>query len=97
MATVASTTVGERIGPLDRLRALHRDGRLAHAYPEVPGLLAELASAGDPAGPPAPDLVRAGQLLARVKPDEILAEHPDTAAVTVAVTGHSTLSGLTAP
>ncbi|MEU0991395.1 HAD-IIIC family phosphatase [Streptomyces sp. NPDC005953] len=97
MATVASTTVGERIGPLDRLRALHRDGRLAHAYPEVPGLLAELASAGDPAGPPAPDLVRAGQLLARLKPDEILAEHPDTAAVTVAVTGHSTLSGLTAP
>ncbi|MEU5403423.1 HAD-IIIC family phosphatase [Streptomyces sp. NPDC005963] len=97
MATVASTTVGERIGPLDRLRALHRDGRLAHAYPEVPGLLAELASAGDPSGAPAPDLVRAGQLLARLKPDEVLTEHPETAAVTVAVTGHSTLSGLTAP
>ncbi|MCM2393827.1 HAD-IIIC family phosphatase [Streptomyces albipurpureus] len=97
MATVASTSVGERIGPLDRLRALHREGRLAHAYPEVPGLLAELASTGDPSGPPAQDLVRAGQLLARLDASAVLAEHPGTDAVSVAVTGHSTLSGLTSP
>ncbi|MFI1887742.1 HAD-IIIC family phosphatase [Streptomyces jumonjinensis] len=97
MATAARTPVGEGTGPLDRLRALHREGRLAPAYPEVPGLLAELASTGDPAGPPAPDLVRAGQLLARLDPGEVLAEHPGTDVFTVAVTGHSTLSGLTAP
>ncbi|MER6915976.1 HAD-IIIC family phosphatase [Streptomyces sp. NPDC000594] len=97
MATVASTTVGERTGPLDRLRALHREARLAQAYPEVPGLLAELAATGDPAGPPAPDLVRAGQLLARLDPEAVRAAHPSVDTVTVAVTGHSTLSGLTAP
>ncbi|PIM66041.1 methoxymalonyl-ACP biosynthesis protein FkbH, partial [Streptomyces sp. JV178] len=66
MATVVSTAVGERTGPLDRLRALHAEGRLADAYDEVPGLLSELAAAGDPAGPPAPDLARAGQLLSRL-------------------------------
>lgn len=97
MATVASTAVGDLTGPLDRLRALHNEGRLAGAYPEVPGLLAELAAAGEPAGPPARDLVRAGQLLARLDPEDVLREHPSTETFTVAVTGHSTLSGLTAP
>ncbi|MGI5195729.1 HAD-IIIC family phosphatase [Streptomyces sp. CA-288835] len=97
MATVASTAVGERTGPLDRLRALHTEGRLIGAYDEVPGLLTELAGSGDPAGPPAPDLVRAGQLLARLDPEEVLREHPGTETFSVAVTGHSTLSGLTAP
>ncbi|GAA3910504.1 HAD-IIIC family phosphatase [Streptomyces lacrimifluminis] len=97
MATVVSTAVGERTGPLDRLRALHAEGRLADAYDEVPGLLAELAAAGDPAGPPAPDLARAGQLLSRLDREEVLREHPGTETFTVAVTGHSTLNGLTAP
>ncbi|EMF55912.1 MULTISPECIES: HAD-IIIC family phosphatase [Streptomyces] len=97
MATVVSTAVGERTGPLDRLRALHAEGRLADAYDEVPGLLSELAAAGDPAGPPAPDLARAGQLLSRLDRDEVLREHPGTETITVAVTGGSTLSGLTAP
>ncbi|MFI1735871.1 HAD-IIIC family phosphatase [Streptomyces acidicola] len=97
MGTVASTAVGERTGPLDRLRALHAEGRLAGAYDEVPGLLAELAAAGNPAGPPAPDLVRAGQLLARLDPEQVLREHPGTDTFSVAVTGHSTLSGLKAP
>ncbi|ANW21348.1 HAD-IIIC family phosphatase [Streptomyces clavuligerus] len=97
MATVASTTVGERTGPLDRLRALHREGRLVAAYPEVPGLLAELAAAGDPAGPPAPDLVRAGQLLARLDPAAVRAAHPAVDTFAAVVTGHSTLGGLTAP
>jgi FkbH-like protein len=97
MATVVSTAVGERTGPLDRLRALHAEGRLADAYDEVPGLLSELAAAGDPAGPPAPDLARAGQLLSRLDREEVLREHPGTETITVAVTGGSTLSGLTAP
>lgn len=97
MATVASTAVGERTGPLDRLRALHSEGGLARAYPEIPGLLAELAATGEPAGPPAPDLVRAGQLLSRLDPQDVLREHPGTDTLTVAVTGHSTLNGLTAP
>jgi FkbH-like protein len=97
MATVVSTAVGERTGPLDRLRALHAEGRLADAYAEVPGLLSELAAAGDPAGPPAPDLARAGQLLSRLDREEVLREHPGTETITVAVTGGSTLSGLTAP
>ncbi|MBA2806260.1 HAD-IIIC family phosphatase [Streptomyces sp. KM273126] len=97
MGTVASTAVGERTGPLDRLRALHAEGRLADAYDEVPGLLAELAAAGNPAGPPAPDLVRAGQLLARLDPEQVLREHPGTDTFSVAVTGHSTLNGLKAP
>lgn len=97
MGTVASTAVGERTGPLDRLRALHAEGRLADAYDEVPGLLAELAATGNPAGPPAPDLVRAGQLLSRLDAEEVLREHPGTDTFSVAVTGHSTLSGLKAP
>lgn len=97
MATVVSTAVRERTGPLDRLRGLHAEGRLAGAYDEVPGLLSELAAAGDPTGPPAPDLARAGRLLARLDRDEVLREHPGTDTITVAVTGGSTLSGLTAP
>ncbi|MFC4506763.1 MULTISPECIES: HAD-IIIC family phosphatase [Streptomyces] len=97
MATVVSTAVGERTGPLDRLRALHAEGRLAGAYDEVPGLLSEIAGTGDPAGPPAADLSRAGQLLARLDPQEVLRAYPGTETFTVAVTGHSVLNALTAP
>ncbi|MER5768710.1 HAD-IIIC family phosphatase [Streptomyces sp. NPDC001985] len=99
MATVASdTTAGGRTGPLDRLRALHHEGRLAREFLQVPALLAELAAAGDPAGAPSPDLVRAGSLLARLDPADVPPEVAKvTGTVTVAVTGHSTLSGLTSP
>ncbi|MFD5437762.1 HAD-IIIC family phosphatase [Kitasatospora sp. NPDC127067] len=96
MTAVVNTATGERTGPLDRLRALHGEGRLAEEYPQVPGLLAELA-AGAPAGTPGRDLARAGQLLARLDPAEVLARHEGLEAVGVAVTGHSTLGALTAP
>jgi FkbH-like protein len=69
----------------ERLRELHRGRELVASYPEVRALLAEL---------PGERLGWAGQLLARLDPDEVLAAHPDVAAVTVAVTGHGTLSPL---
>nr|WP_250640919.1 HAD-IIIC family phosphatase [Frankia sp. AiPa1] len=70
------------------LLELHRSGRLAEHYPAVPGLL--YGRSGE-------DLIRAGRLLARVDPDEILARHPGTTALTVSVVGHGTLAGLVAP
>ncbi|MFF2660050.1 HAD-IIIC family phosphatase [Kitasatospora sp. NPDC058032] len=74
--------------PERRLLELVRSGRLAAHYPEVRGLLSELSGEG---------LTRAGQLLGRLDPDEVLREHPAVPAVTVAVTGHGTLSSLVAP
>ena len=70
------------------LLALHWAGRLAEQYPRVPALLAGLDDGG---------LARAGQALARLDPDDVLAAHAGTTAVTVAVTGHGTLAALTAP
>jgi FkbH-like protein len=72
----------------DPLLALHRDGTLAARYPEVRALLADRTG---------PDLLRAGQLLARLDADAVLREHPDTPTVTVAVTGHGTLAPLIPP
>ncbi|MCM3922994.1 HAD-IIIC family phosphatase [Frankia sp. AiPs1] len=70
---------------LGEIRALHRSGRLAAAYPTVQRLLAGLGGA---------DLLAAGRLLARLDPDDVLAAHPAIAAPAIAVTGHGTLSGL---
>ncbi|GAA3431806.1 hypothetical protein [Kutzneria kofuensis] len=58
---------------------------VAERYPQVPRLLARL---------PADDLLRAGRLLSRVSPDEVLRAHPTTPTLTIAVTGHGTLSAL---
>jgi FkbH-like protein len=69
----------------DGLQELHRAGLLAARYPSVRGLVADLSGA---------ELVRAGQVLARVDPDDVVREHPDVPKVTVAVTGHGTLSVL---
>ncbi|MFJ9612163.1 HAD-IIIC family phosphatase [Kitasatospora sp. NPDC101176] len=69
----------------DGLRTLHRAGRLAAEYPAVPRLL---DGAGDD------ELALAGNLLARLDPDEVLRLHPGTTAVTIAVTGHGTLASL---
>ncbi|WP_103342533.1 HAD-IIIC family phosphatase [Amycolatopsis sp. CA-126428] len=77
-------------GAQDRLLALHREGGLAAAYPDVPPLLAEIADADA-------DLTRYGQLLARLDPAEVLAAHPDQATLTVAITGHGTVEPLVAP
>jgi FkbH-like protein len=74
--------------PEDELVRLHRAGRLAADYPEVRRLLADLSGAG---------LARAGRLLARLDPDEVLRAHPQIRSVTVAITGHGTLNALIAP
>ncbi|MFD0264486.1 HAD-IIIC family phosphatase [Kitasatospora indigofera] len=79
--------------PLDRLRALQSEGRLVTEYPSVAPLLAELPY-GDKG---AADLVRAGQLLSRLDPDEVAAANPGTLTVSVAVAGHSTVGALAAP
>jgi FkbH-like protein len=82
-------TVMHAPSPPDRtVLDLHRTGRLVHAYPSVRRLLADLPDA---------ELARAGQLLSRLDPDDVLREHPLIPAVTVAITGHGTLSQLVAP
>lgn len=88
MTTTTSQTGTPSNAALEELRALHRDGRLAAEYHRVRPLLAALADA---------DLLRAGQLLTRLDPGEVTAVHPDTPALTVAVTGHGTLSALLPP
>ncbi|QQM39633.1 HAD-IIIC family phosphatase [Streptomyces liliifuscus] len=67
---------------------LHREGRLVREYPGVRQLLAGASDA---------ELARAGQLLARLDPGEVAAEHPAVPVVTVAVTGHGTLAPLLPP
>ena len=71
--------------PDREILALHRAGQLISQYPRVGHLVADL---------PGPELFKAGQLLARLAPDEILRQHPTVPAVTVAITGHGTLSAL---
>jgi FkbH-like protein len=71
--------------PLDRLLELHRAGKLSAGYPEIAPLMVQL---------PDDRLRHAGQLLARLDPDEVLRHHPATPVVTVAITGHGTLSAL---
>jgi FkbH-like protein len=66
---------------------LHRAGRLAAEYPRVRGLLGDLEQNSS-------GLIKAGRLLARLDPEEVLREHPETPTTTVAITGHSTLSML---
>lgn len=78
-------TVSATAAAADSLLALHRDGRLAAEYPQVRPLLAE--SADD-------DLTRYGHLLARLDPADVLRAHPTQPTVSVAVTGHGTLSAL---
>ncbi|NBM20807.1 HAD family hydrolase [Streptomyces sp. GC420] len=80
-------------GPLDRLRALYGEKRLADEYPAVSGLLAELAQSDDAFT----QLARAGRLLAKVAPEDVAQRHPGVVPATVTVTGHGTLDGLTAP
>lgn len=67
---------------------LHGSGRLAAEYPMVRTLLAGACEA---------DLARAGHVLARLDPDEVLRAHPSTPVLTVAVTGHRTLGTMVPP
>ncbi|GHB74837.1 HAD-superfamily phosphatase, subfamily IIIC:FkbH [Streptomyces cirratus] len=87
---------------LARLRELHARGLLEKAYDQVPALLAEDAGPVGPVGLPATaaaggDLAKAGRLLARLDPDAVLAHHPHTPVVTVAVTGQSTVGHVIDP
>ncbi len=81
------------VRPLDRLRSLHAAGRLAGEYDAVAGLLAEIAAEENGAA----DLVRAGQILGRLDPEEVLGTAGGVETVTVAITGHSTIGNLLAP
>jgi FkbH-like protein len=69
----------------DEVVQLHRAGRLVADYPKVRMLLAGLSGDG---------LARAGRLLARIDPDEVLRAHPQICPVTIAITGHGTLNAL---
>ena len=79
---------GEGGAALDELRDLIKSGGAAARYPAVRALVAGLGGA---------DLVAAGRLLARLDPEEVRREHPGTAEVRIAITGHGTLSMLVAP
>ncbi|MDH2390776.1 HAD-IIIC family phosphatase [Streptomyces sp. HNM0663] len=80
-----------------RMRALHAAGALAASYPELAGLLTALDEA-PPAAQPADDACDwAGRVLARLDPGEVLAAHPGTPVVRVAVTGRATAAGIVAP
>jgi FkbH-like protein len=85
-ADVPGRTLAE--DPAVRLSTLHSAGLLAAEYPAVRALLADMSG---------PDLVRAGRLLASVRADEVRDTHPNVPAVTIAITGHGTLSALIPP
>ncbi|WP_378738214.1 HAD-IIIC family phosphatase [Nocardia brasiliensis] len=89
------TTVDQ--SPLARLRELGAAGRLAEDHATVVQLLAQIAAGA--AG--LADLTRAGQILARRDPEEMLRRAADSGEtvrpITVAVTGHSTIEPLVAP
>ncbi|MEU9609702.1 HAD-IIIC family phosphatase [Streptomyces sp. NPDC048057] len=78
----AAGTPGDNTG---ELAALLQGGELAAEYPRVRRLLAGMSDDA---------LGRAGRLLARLDPQEVLAAHPGTPAPVIAVTGHGTLSAL---
>ncbi|WP_035851482.1 HAD-IIIC family phosphatase [Kitasatospora azatica] len=88
MTPVVTNSAAEQAGPLDRLRTLADQDRLASEYPSVATLLAGLEPE---------DLARAGRLLDRLDREEVLRHHPDTPVLAVAVTGSSTLGGLVPP
>ncbi|WP_234434449.1 HAD-IIIC family phosphatase [Streptomyces sp. NRRL F-5126] len=74
--------------PADELLRLLSTGEAVVRYPRVADLLATVE-------PPA--FARACHQLARLDPDAVLEAHPDRASVTVAITGHGTLSTLVPP
>lgn len=84
--------------PMERLRALRAAGRLAAGYPEVAALLAEMLDTSGRTTAATPcDLARVGRLLAGLDPEAVLAEHPDTARITVAFTGSVSVNQLVDP
>ncbi|MGW5355872.1 HAD-IIIC family phosphatase [Streptomyces sp. NPDC004031] len=88
VAGTAATPSAAAPDPAARFHALQRSGQLAEHYPELRELLADLSEN---------DLLRAGNHLARLGPDEVRRLHPDVPALRVAVTGHGTLAALVPP
>lgn len=74
--------------PADELSRLFSTGEAVARYPRV----TELLAAVEPSA-----FTRACHQLARLDPDAVAAAHPDRPAVTVAITGHGTLSTLVPP
>lgn len=68
--------------------ALFKAGQAVAQYPRLAALVAETTGA---------EFLQAGRLLARLDPDEVQQAHPGTVPVTVAITGHGTLSTLVPP
>lgn len=84
--TQTTASVDARSQPgLAELLELHRGGRIAEEFPQVARIVAGLSGR---------DLQRAGQLLVQLDRAEVLRHHPSTPVVSVAVTGHGTLSTL---
>ncbi|MEU6467422.1 HAD-IIIC family phosphatase [Streptomyces sp. NPDC046976] len=81
----APTTEGSERETGDTLLTLHLSGRLAAEYPRVRGLLAGCSET---------ELLRAGNLLSRLHPEDVEQAHPGVPVVSVAVTGHGTLAPL---
>jgi FkbH-like protein len=81
----ASAGGGPPVPAAERLRELHEAGASAARFPDVCRLVAELSGA---------ELARAGRLLAGIDPDDVLKAHPGQSTITVATTGHGTLSAL---
>lgn len=77
---------------LDRLRDLRGRGLLEKAYDQVAGVLAQEEPGGG-----APEAAAAGRLLGGVDRAAVLAHHPATPVVTVAVTGQSTVGQVLDP
>lgn len=73
---------------VDWLRHRLTDGDLPLRHPEIASRLR---------GASADELRQAGTVLQRLSPADVLAAHPDTTVVKVAVTGHSTLDAVRAP
>ncbi len=84
----AAPQAAELPDPMARFQALQRSGRLAADYPQVRELLTDLSDA---------ELLRAGNHLARLAPDEVRKTHPGVPVVRAAITGHGTLAALVAP
>ncbi|TDC97993.1 HAD-IIIC family phosphatase [Actinomadura sp. 7K507] len=84
-ADVGEPAPRDDVPPADALLALHRSGTLAARYPEAQRLVVELDGR---------ELVRAGNLLARLDADETAELHPGIPAARVAITGHGTLPDL---
>ena len=81
----SEATAGHGAGPPAGLSELFRGGDLAVRYPEVPALLEGLDGL---------EMTRAGQLLGRLDPADVLSRHPATRTIAVAVTGHGSVAPL---